>query len=212
METQKSEKFEKEYVIPLREKIRVSPRFKKTPKAVKTIKEFLAKHMKVYDRDLNKIKIDKYLNEYLWFRGIRKPPYKVKVRARKEGEIVKVELVDLPEKLKFKKAREEKREQKGAETAKKKKEEKKPELKKPDEEKSEDSPRDDSGEPKKSEDKDKDGIEDKKEETEKKSAVVEQGEKYEKEQAKKLKHTTKPKTSLQTRRDETASKLVEFRK
>ena len=198
METQKSEKFEKEYVIPLREKIRVSPRFKKTPKAVKTIKEFLVKHMKVYDRDLNKIKIDKYLNEYLWFRGIRKPPYKVKVRARKEGEIVKVELVDLPEKLKFKKAREEKREQKGAETAKKKKEEKKPELKKPDEEKSED--------------KNKDGVEDKKEETEKKSAVVEQGEKYEKEQAKKLKHTTKPKTSLQTRRDETASKLIEFRK
>src|SRR3989338_4001819 len=137
IETQKSEKFEKEYIIPLREKIRVSPRFKKTPKAVKTIKEFLVKHMKVYDR---------YLNKYLWFRGIRKPPYKVKVRARKEGEIVKVELVDLPEKLKFKKAREEKREQKGAETAKKKKEEKKPELKKPDEEKSEDSPRDDSGE------------------------------------------------------------------
>ena len=191
METQKSEKFEKEYIIPLREKIRVSPRFKKTPKAVKTIKEFLVKHMKVYDRDLNKIKIDKYLNEYLWFRGIRKPPYKVKVRARKEGEIVKVELVDLPEKLKFKKAREEKREQKGAETAKKKKEEKKPELKKPDEEKSED--------------KNKDGVEDKKEETEKKSAVVEQGEKYEKAEYKKQKHLSKTKTPAKEREEERTS-------
>ena len=205
METQKSEKFEKEYIIPLREKIRVSPRFKKTPKAVKTIKEFLVKHMKVYDRDLNKIKIDKYLNEYLWFRGIRKPPYKVKVRARKEGEIVKVELVDLPEKLKFKKAREEKREQKGAETAKKKKEEKKPELKKPDEEKSEDSPRDDSGESKKSEDKDKDGVEDKKEESEKKSAVVEAGEKYEKAEYKKQKHLSKTKTPAKEREEERTS-------
>ena len=65
--------------------------------------------MKVYDRDLNKIKIDKYLNEYLWFRGIRKPPYKVTVKAKKEGDFVKVELADLPDKLKFKKAREEKR-------------------------------------------------------------------------------------------------------
>src|SRR3989344_2130260 len=112
---------EREYTIPLREKLRSVSRYKKTNKAVKTIKEFLARHMKIYDRDLNKIKLDKYLNEYLWFRGIRKPPYKVKVKVKKDEEFVRVELVDLPEKLKFKKAREEKREAQAKKLEKKKK-------------------------------------------------------------------------------------------
>ena len=104
----KSDKIEREYVIPLREKVRVVPRYKKTNKAVKTVKEFLARHMKIYDRDLNKIKLDKYLNEALWTRGIRKPPHKIKVKAIKEGDIVRVELAEFSDKLKFKKAREEK--------------------------------------------------------------------------------------------------------
>jgi large subunit ribosomal protein L31e len=105
----KTEKIEREYVIPLREKCRSVPRYKKTNKAIKTIKEFLVKHMKIRDRDLKKIKLDKYLNEIIWFRGIKRPPTKIKVKAIKEGDIVKVELSELPKKLKFKKAREEKR-------------------------------------------------------------------------------------------------------
>lgn len=175
-----------EYIIPLREKLRSVPRYKKTNKAVKTVKEFLARHMKVYGRDLNKIKIDKYLNEYLWFRGIRKPPYKVKVKARKEGEIVRVELVELPEKLKFKKAREEKREANA-----KKLEKKKPELEKQAEK------TEVKEEIKEFEDKNKDGIDDKKEEVEKKSALVESGEKFEKTEHKKQKHTTREKMPTQ---------------
>ena len=108
-------KIEREYVIPLREKVRVVPRYKKTNKAVKTVKEFLVRHMKIRDRDLNKIKLDKYLNEVLWSRGIRKPPHKIRVKAIKDNDIVKVELAELPEKLKFKKAREEKALQKAKE-------------------------------------------------------------------------------------------------
>ncbi len=111
----KTNKIEREYTIPLREKVRVVPRYKKTNKAVKTVKEFLARHMKVYDRDLDKIKLDKYLNEALWTRGIRKPPHKIKVKAIKEGDIVRVELVEFSDKLKFKKAREEKALQKSKE-------------------------------------------------------------------------------------------------
>jgi large subunit ribosomal protein L31e len=111
----KSDKIEREYVIPFREKVRVVPRYKKTNKAVKTVKEFLARHMKVYDRDLDKIKIDKYLNEALWNRGIRKPPHKIKVKAVKENGIVRVELAEMPVKLKFKKVREEKALQKAKE-------------------------------------------------------------------------------------------------
>ena len=88
-EKAKEAKLEREYIIPLREKIRVVPRYKKTNKAIKSIKEFVAKHMKVYDRDLNKIKIDKYVNEFIWARGIRHPPHDIKVKVIKTGEIVK---------------------------------------------------------------------------------------------------------------------------
>ena len=106
---------EREYVIPLRARYQHVARYKKTPKAIKTVKEFLVKHMKIYDRDLNKIKIDKYLNEFLWARGIKNPPHKVKVKAIKNGETVKVELVEFSTKLKFKKARAEKAEKAVAE-------------------------------------------------------------------------------------------------
>jgi large subunit ribosomal protein L31e len=102
-------KEEKEYVIPLREKCRVVPRYKKTNKAVKTVKEFLVRHMKVYDRDLTKIKLDKYVNEFLWLRGIKRPPASIKVKAFKEGELVRVELAEeFPKGLAAKKRREEK--------------------------------------------------------------------------------------------------------
>ncbi|MFH1326698.1 MAG: 50S ribosomal protein L31e [archaeon] len=117
----KIEKVEKEYIIPLREKCRPVPKYRKTEKAIKSIKEFIVKHMKIRDRDLKKVKIDGYLNEALWKRGIKKPPYKIKVKAIKEGDIVKVELVDYPTKLKFKKAREERIEKAATEVAKKKK-------------------------------------------------------------------------------------------
>jgi len=121
MAKETTEKIEREYIIPLREKTRPAPRYKKTPKAIKSIKEFLVRHMKIRDRDLNKIKIDKYLNEYLWNRGIKNPVHKVKVKAIKQGEIVRVELVNVPDKLKFKKLREEKLDKSAAEAVQRKK-------------------------------------------------------------------------------------------
>ena len=127
----KTEKIEREYIIPLRKRFKHVPRYKKTPKAIKTIKEFLVRHMKIRDRDLSKIKIDGYLNEAVWQKGIKNPPSKIKVKALKKGDIIRVELVDFPEKLKFKKLRLEKIEKAGEEIAKKKKkvEKEKPEDK-----------------------------------------------------------------------------------
>lgn len=112
-----ADKIEKEFVIPLRNKVDRVPRYKRTNKAIKTIKEFLVKHMKIYDRDLKKVKIDKYLNEYMWGRGIRNPPLKIKVKATKEGDIVTAELAEVPTNLKFKKEKLERREQKAKEGA-----------------------------------------------------------------------------------------------
>ncbi len=182
MANKKSEnKLEREYVIPLREKSRVVARYKKTPKAIKTIKEFLAKHMKVENRNLNKIKIDKDLNQFLWAKGIRKHPPKIKVKAIREGENVVVQLVDYPNNLKFKKLREEKMKKSALESMENKKgmmQKMKENLQKPVEDK----------------DKNKDGLDDKKEAVEKEKATVEATQKFQKDKAKESKHQTeKPK-------------------
>ena len=116
-----TEKIEREYIIPVRKQVRVVPRYKNANKAIKTIKEFLARHMKIRDRDLDKIKLDRFLNEAVWARGIKKPPMKIKVRAVKENGIVRAYLVDMPDKLKFKKIREDKIEKASADAIQKKK-------------------------------------------------------------------------------------------
>jgi large subunit ribosomal protein L31e len=182
-----SKKIEREYVIPLREKCRSVPRYKKTPKAVKTVKEFLIRHMQIRDKDPNKIKIDRFLNEQLWQRGIKKPLHKVKVKVIKEGDIVKVYSRDLPAKINFKKIREEKREKEGKEALEKKKESQKTMM-----EKAKDQVK--ASKEDKKEDKDKDGVDDKKEKEEKEKSVEKLMEKEEKKLAKEEKHTTKPKS------------------
>jgi len=183
----KTESLEREYVIPLREQWKRVPRYKKTNKAIRAIKEFLVKHMKVRDRDLRKIKIDTYLNEEIWFRGIRKPPARIKVKAIKDpksGE-VKVSLVEMPDKFKFKKARLKRLEEKAAEIIESKKKtldrlkeqtQVKKEEEKPDTEEK------------------KEEVEKKEEAKEKKSAVVESTQKMEKDLAKKAKHEVKSKS------------------
>jgi len=167
-EKKSEEKVEREYVIPLRDKCRPAPRYRKTSKAVKTVKEFLARHMRVPDRDLNKIKLNKYVNEFLWARGIRSPPHKIKVKVVRDGENILVDLVEMPKKLGFKRAREERKEKAASEIGKKKKAE--IDAAKKAEEETEKA--------------------ETKEEEEKKAAVVESGAEIEKSAAKKAKHST----------------------
>jgi len=171
---------EREYTIPLRCEWKKVPRYKRANKAIKAIKEFLVRHMKIRDRELKKVKVDKYLNEAVWFRGIKKPPQKIKVKVVKEGDIVRAELSEMPTKLKFKKLREEKRERRGAEVAKKKKslmekvkegKQKTPEEKQTQEEKTE--------------------------EKEKVKSVEESGKQIEKAAAKQVKHQAAPKEKQQ---------------
>lgn len=101
--------FEREYIVPLRKGWLKVPKYKRATKAVKTLKQFMARHMKVYDRDLKKVKIDIILNNEIRFRGMKKPPAKIKVRARKfDDGIVKVELVNIPKHIEFARLREKK--------------------------------------------------------------------------------------------------------
>ncbi len=188
-EKKSTEKIEREYTIPLREGSRPVPRYKKTPKAVKTIKEFLVRHMKIRDRDLKKIKIDMDLNEVLWKRGIKKHPHKIKVKVVKEGDIVRVYAIDVPDKQKFRKIREDK---------KYKEREEEREKRKSMMQKAKESIQGKGKEKKEvkeiKEDKDNDGIEDKKEEIEKKESQEEKSQKEEKEEKKTIKKTTKVKS------------------
>lgn len=100
---------EREYIIPLRREWLKAAEYKRVPKAVKAIRKFIARHMKVAERDASKVKINKWLNQELWFRGIRKPPARIKVKARKYEDHVDVELIEIPERVKWQIAREGKR-------------------------------------------------------------------------------------------------------
>jgi large subunit ribosomal protein L31e len=169
-ESKKEQKveLEREYVIPLKRGVLKAPRYRRAKKAIRVIREFLVRHMKVRDRDLRKVKVNIDLNNEIWFRGIKKPANKIKVIAKKIDGIVYAELADIPDVVKFKRARLEKRAANVAATA----------NAKPDKKKKEDK------------DKDKDGVEDKKEEAEdKKSGAVKEA-RDQKNLAKSQKHTS----------------------
>ena len=81
---------ERIYTIPFYPKLKLSTRYKRAPRAVRIMKDFIFRHMKAED-----IIIDPELNEYIWARGIQKPPRKVRVRAIKDEEgIVELYLVE----------------------------------------------------------------------------------------------------------------------
>ena len=124
---------EREYIVPLRREWLKVAEFKRANKAVKALKQFLVQHMKVYDRDLRKIRVDILLNNEIRFRGMRKPPASIKVKAIKyEDGFVDAKLVNIPKHIEFQIAREAKRKLESLKTekAEEKKETGKEEIKK----------------------------------------------------------------------------------
>lgn len=92
---------ERTYTIPLDKQVSKVAYYKRAKKATKTVKEFLAKHMKVDNRDLDKVKISDDVNRAIWSRGIKNPPQKITVKATKDKDgIVRVEFAGLPKKFK----------------------------------------------------------------------------------------------------------------
>jgi len=76
---------ERIYTIPLRHVWVVTPRGKRAPRAVRDVRDFVARHMKAEE-----VAISNEVNSVIWGRGINKPPRKVKIRAvkDKEGKVV----------------------------------------------------------------------------------------------------------------------------
>ena len=90
---------EKRFVIPLRKEFAKAPRYKRAKKAVSTVRQFIAKHLKV-----NSVKIGQNLNDKLWERGSKKPPLKVEVHSVKEDDYARVELTGFDFEQKVEKA------------------------------------------------------------------------------------------------------------
>lgn len=84
------ETVERVYTIPIRKSTIRTPRRRRANRAVRTVREFVARHMKA---DINKVWLDAPINERIWARGIEKPPHKLRVRAIKfEDGVVEVSL------------------------------------------------------------------------------------------------------------------------
>jgi large subunit ribosomal protein L31e len=120
----KAKKVERIYIIPLR-KAYDYIRTKRTPRAVKIVRDHLARHFKV---DGEKVKLSAMTNSALWRDSIQRPPRKIKVRAVLEDGIVRAYMMDEKEDSKVKAPK-----QKGKKDE--KKQEKKVDVKKPAEKK-----------------------------------------------------------------------------
>ncbi|MEM3040953.1 MAG: 50S ribosomal protein L31e [Nitrososphaerota archaeon] len=82
---------ERVYTVPFG-RVWLVPRKRRSPKAMRVLKGFIQKHMKIADDSLV---ISNEVNERIWSRGIEKPPRKIRIRAVKNKEgIVTVHLAE----------------------------------------------------------------------------------------------------------------------
>ena len=90
---------ERFYTIPLR-KAWISQRKKRAPRAMRIIRSFVEKHMKIRSEAVGEeeaefLVISNAVNERVWSRGIEKPPRKIRVRAVKDKEgVITVHLAE----------------------------------------------------------------------------------------------------------------------
>ena len=83
----KENETEKIFTIPLREAYKKAEG-NRVPYAARLVRKYLQVHMKTED-----VKIGQHLNEELWGRSISRPPRRVRVKAFKDGDVVKAELM-----------------------------------------------------------------------------------------------------------------------
>jgi large subunit ribosomal protein L31e len=83
---------EKFYTVPLG-KAWITPPRKRAPRAIRMLKAFITKHMKLESRketeeeeEESRLVISNEVNLRIWNRGIEKPPRKIRVRAAKDKE------------------------------------------------------------------------------------------------------------------------------
>lgn len=86
------EAIENIYTIPFYPRLNKTAPYRRAPRAIRMLKEYIVKHTKA-----DFVIITNDLNEFIWKRGIQKPPRKVKVRAIvetiDEEKIATIELI-----------------------------------------------------------------------------------------------------------------------
>jgi len=81
---------ERIFTIPL-SRAWITPRRKRAPRAVRILRSFVERHMKVGARtegeeEAGRLVISNEVNQKIWSRGIQKPPRSIRVRAAKDVE------------------------------------------------------------------------------------------------------------------------------
>jgi len=84
---------EKVYTVPIKKIKKIVPRWKRAPRAVKFVKEFVVRHTKAQE-----VIIGQDVNEKIWERGIEKPPSKLRIKVileEREGEEGKIKVAEV---------------------------------------------------------------------------------------------------------------------
>jgi len=80
---------ERVYTIPL-SRAWISPPKKRAPRAIRIIKSFITKHMKIKteatEEEAERLVVSNEVNEKIWSCGIKNPPRNIRVRAVKDKE------------------------------------------------------------------------------------------------------------------------------
>lgn len=85
---------ERIYTVPLGKAL-IMPPHKRTPRAMRMLRIFITKHMKLEakkqgeteeEEEPGQLIISNEVNERMWTRGVEKPPRKIRVRAAKDKE------------------------------------------------------------------------------------------------------------------------------
>ena len=85
------EEDERIFTIPL-SKCKNLPRTKRAKVAMEMVRSYVGSHMKVPEKD---VWVDASVNNRIWFRGLKKPPSKIRVKAIKfEDGLVEVSVLE----------------------------------------------------------------------------------------------------------------------
>jgi len=106
VETEK--KVERIYTVNLKDAYEHT-RKKRAMRAIKLLREFVAKHMKT---ELETVKISETVNSYVWRDSIEKPPRKIKIKVVKQNGMVDVSMHDEEQTTALKEQKKKQKEQK----------------------------------------------------------------------------------------------------
>jgi large subunit ribosomal protein L31e len=86
---------ERVYTVPLRKEYLKQTRIQRANRAVNALQKFLIRHTKA-----EKVRVSPMVNDFIWQRGAKKPPSKVKIKVRIEAGVATARLPEEKEVIK----------------------------------------------------------------------------------------------------------------